>query len=305
MTPMMRATWIGSLSILLWAPLALLSRTLANIPAFQLVALAFGLASLISLALWLKRGDRILTRLKQPIGVWVLSVAGFFGYHFLYFMALRMAPPLEVSMIIGVWPLMMALLSSFFTKERLGAAYLAGTAAALIGAGLLITKGQAPRFDPSALGGYLLALSCAFVWALYTVLNGRYQAVPTDAVGGFCMATALLALICHFIMEDWVDPTTMEWVVIAIMGFGPMGIVFYVWDYGSKHGNIRVLGLLCFSLPLLSSACLIIAGYSEFTPLIVVSAFLIVGGACIGSEAIRLEWFGKKTMQEQGRLSQE
>lgn len=303
MTARMRATWIGSLAILIWAPLTLCSTIVVNIPAFQLEALAFGLASLISIIFWLKRGDNILLRLKQPIGAWGLSVFGLFGYHFLYFMALRMAPPLEVVMIIGVWPLAMALLSSFLTKEQLGGAYLAGTFAALFGAGLLVSKGQALSFDLSSFGGYALAFACMLVWSLYSVLNRYYKDVPTDAVGGFCMATSFLALICHLMLEDWIDPTLTEWVVIAIIGLGPMGIVFYIWDYGSKHGNVRLLGLFCFAIPLLSSACLILAGYSDFTPLVVVSAFLIVGGACIGSGAVRLKWSEKSSAKDRKNLT--
>ena len=33
--------------------------------------------------------------LRQPLVVWLVGVGGLFGYHALYFLALRFAPPAE------------------------------------------------------------------------------------------------------------------------------------------------------------------------------------------------------------------
>ena len=51
--------------------------------------------------------------------------------------------------------------------------------------------------------GYLLALGCAFVWSSYSVLSRRLKAAPTEAVAGFCLATAALAALCHFLFEPY------------------------------------------------------------------------------------------------------
>jgi len=47
-----RATCAGSLTLLLWALLALLLRTAASLPPFQLAAMAFAVSSSLGLA-WL------------------------------------------------------------------------------------------------------------------------------------------------------------------------------------------------------------------------------------------------------------
>lgn len=46
-----------------------------------------------------------LALLKQPAKVWVIGIAGLFGYHFLYFTALRNAPAVEAGLIAYLWPL--------------------------------------------------------------------------------------------------------------------------------------------------------------------------------------------------------
>jgi len=43
--------------------------------------------------------------------------------------------------------------------------------------------------------GYAMAGACALTWSAYSVLNRRFGQVPTDTVGGFCAATAVLAAI--------------------------------------------------------------------------------------------------------------
>jgi len=45
-----RATWAGSLALLLWALLALLSRAAANLPPFQFAVMAFAVSGSLGLA---------------------------------------------------------------------------------------------------------------------------------------------------------------------------------------------------------------------------------------------------------------
>ena len=77
-----RATLTGSVAVLMWATLALLTASSGKVPPFQLIAMAFALASLMVLAKWLVRGEPILSYLRQPPAAWALGVAGLFGYHF-------------------------------------------------------------------------------------------------------------------------------------------------------------------------------------------------------------------------------
>ncbi|MFX6842452.1 EamA family transporter, partial [Acinetobacter baumannii] len=95
------------------------------------------------------------------------------------------------------------------------------------------------------------AFVAAFIWAGYSVMSRKFAAVPTDAVAGFCLATALLATVCHLVLETTVWPeTTAQWLAIAALGIGPVGIAFFVWDIGMKRGDIRVLGAASYATPL-------------------------------------------------------
>lgn len=282
-TPAMRrATLIGATAVLMWSTLALLTTLAGAIPPFQLVAMAFALAFVIGLAWTVGQGRPALGALRQRPVVWILGVGGLFGFHFLFFVALRLAPPVEANLINYTWPLLIVLFSALLPGERLRWWHLAGAFLGLTGAALLITRGgidlRAEHF-----AGYAAAVASALVWAGYSVLSRRVGDVPTDAVGGFCGATALLALLCHLALEETVRPDGTALLAILGLGLGPVGLAFFVWDHGVKRGDIRALGAFAYAAPLLSTVLLIASGRGEPSWRVGVAGLLIVGGAVLAA----------------------
>lgn len=278
-----RATLIGALALALWASLAVLTTATGGMPPFLLVALSFALAAAVGMVVQVVRGRDPLARLRQPAGAWALSVGGLFGYHALYFLALKTAPAVEANLVNYLWPLLIVLFSAFLPGARLSPRHLAGAALGFAGAALLILgKGEAGG-APRHLAGYAAALACAVVWAGYSVANRRYRAVPSDAVAGFCAATALLAGLAHLLFEPAYLPRASEWLAVLAMGLGPAGTAFIVWDHGVKHGDVRTLGTLAYATPLVSTLLLVLVGGGELDMRVAAAALLIVVGAAIGS----------------------
>ncbi len=283
----LRATAIGAIAVALWATLALLTTAAQPVPPFQLMALTFGIAFLLALGKWivarLGGGPPVLSHLRQPVRVWALGVAGLYGYHFFYFTALGNAPPADASLIAFLWPLLIVLLSALLPGERLRWWHLAGGVAGLVGAGLLVTRGGGMALRPEYTLGYLAALACAFTWSIYSVISRRFGDVPSDAVGGFCGITAVLGLISHVLFEQTLWPDASGWLAVIALGIGPVGAAFFVWDYGVKHGDIKALGALAYTAPLLSTLLLILFGRAAPSWTIALACLLIVGGAVLAS----------------------
>src|SRR6185436_14848790 len=112
------ATLIGLTAILMWSLLAVLTVATGNIPAFQLAAMTFAIGALVALGSFLWRPDAF-HALKQPPIAWMVGVGGLFGYHALYFLALRFAPPAEAGLLNYLWPLLIVLFSALLPGERL------------------------------------------------------------------------------------------------------------------------------------------------------------------------------------------
>lgn len=283
MDSQLRATLIGASTILMWSTLALFTALSGQVPPFQLIALSFPVGFFISLGLWLRRGEGLVKPLKLPGRVWALGIYGLFGYHFFYFLALKNSPAVEANLINYLWPLLIVVFATFLPGERLRWFHLAGAGAGFIGAALLVTKGQSLNFEPAYTLGYVSAVVCAVIWASYSVLSRLFGAIPTDSVGGFCGATALLALVCHLLFEQWVWPSGLEWLAIGLMGLGPVGAAFFTWDHGVKRGNIKVLGAFAYAAPLLSTLLLVLFGLAQPSWVIAAACLFIVGGAALAA----------------------
>ena len=289
-----RATFVGFGAILLWALLALFTtgavdRVGAPLPPFQLIAMTFGIAFAASLL----RGYRLKTRTgaspfaawRQRPTVWLLGAGGLFFYHLFYFTALGNAPAVDASLICFLWPLLIVLLSSLLPGERLTLVHVVGATMGFAGAALIPLEraGWTLQFEAQYWLGYLAAGACALTWSGYSVLSRRVGDVPTDAVGGFCGATALLGLIAHLVVETTMMPSPMAWLAIIGLGIGPVGLAFFLWDFGVKRGDIKLLAVAAYLSPLLSTIALVAAGEARATPVLAVACLLIVGGATVAS----------------------
>lgn len=282
---MARATLVGFLAVAMWATLALLTAASGKMPPFQLAAITFAIGTCVGLV------ARLFTPKAAPAPippqVWVIGIAGLFGYHFLYFTALRNAPAVEASLIAYLWPLFIVLGSALMPGERLRWFHVAGALLGLAGTFLIVTGGGGMEFDRRYLFGYAMAGACAFVWSGYSLLSRRFPAVPTSVVTWFCLATAILSLGCHLLLEETIWPADAgEWLAVLGLGLMPVGAAFYVWDYGVKHGNIQVLGAASYAAPLLSTLVLIAAGTAEATAQIAAACLLITAGAVLAAKSL-------------------
>jgi drug/metabolite transporter (DMT)-like permease len=277
------ATLIGLTAILMWSLLSVLTVATGKIPPFQLAAVTFAIGALVGALTWIRRGEGI-KALRQPPVAWVVGVGGLFGYHALYFLALRYAPPAEAGLLNYLWPLLIVLFSSLLPGERLAPHHVIGAVLGLVGTVLLLAGGTT-GFAPGQVPGLIAAFVAAFVWATYSVLSRRLKSVPTDAVAGFCAATALLAALMHRLVESTIWPeTTLQWLCVLALGIGPVGAAFYTWDIGMKRGDIRVLGAASYATPLLSTAFLVVAGFARPSANIALAAVLIAGGGLIAAK---------------------
>ena len=279
-----RATAVGFCAVLLWALLALFTVGSAPTPPFLLNTLCFGLGGTLGL-IWAAATGALSSLRSVPLRVYLIGTLGLFGYHALYFSALRIAPAAEAGLIAYLWPLLIVLFSGLLPGEMLRKGHVFGALLGFAGAALIITGGGT-GFSGQHLPGYALAGLCAVTWSGYSVLSRSVGEIPTASVAVFCLASAALSLPLHLIWEETVLPATaLGWAAIIGLGLGPVGLAFYVWDIGVKQGDIQLLGTASYAAPLLSTLVLVIAGVAAPSYLLLWAALLITGGAAIAARA--------------------
>jgi len=254
------ATGHGVAAILLWSSFALLAVFTADLPPFQVLATGFAIGGALGVGVLALRGRGALAQMRQPLPAFALAVVALFGYHALYFFAFRHAPAVEVNLINYLWPLLIVVFAAFLPGVRPRVGQFAGTAIALLGVIVMLTRGEGMAPDPAHRAGHLAALGAALTWATYSVLNRRFRKVPTAAMAGSCVAVAILAALVHFSVEVTRSPSAAQWAALVLMGAGPVGVAFWLWDSGTKHGNLALLGTLSYAGPLLSTLLLLLGG---------------------------------------------
>jgi drug/metabolite transporter (DMT)-like permease len=249
------------------------------VPPFLLTGLSLLVGSLIALPL--SRFD--FRQWRVPASTLALGVYGLFAYHFLLFIALRHAPPVQANLVNYLWPLGIVVMAPLFLPGvSLTARHVLAALIGFAGAVLAIL-GRGSAGETVWAWGYIPALASAFIWASYSLLTKRVRAFPTAAIGSFALASGLLSLLCHAWLEPATELSARDWGLIALLGLGPLGGAFFLWDAALKRGDARQIGVLSFLTPLLSTLTLLWVRGEAPSASVVLAAVMIIGAAVMAT----------------------
>mgnify|MGYP003584476319 FL=1 len=274
-------------AVLLWASLATLGVRLRHVPPFLLTGLGLLVGALVAIPM--SRGKWQAWRVA-PITL-LVGVVGLFGYHALLFAAFQLAPAIQVNLINYLWPLLIVVLAPLYLPNlplrmvHIVAALLgfAGAVLALVDGAMATGVSLVASLSGSTLLGYALAATAAWFWASYSLLSRRVPPYATVAVGGLCLCAGLLSLCCHWLFEPSVTLSLQDWLLIALLGLGPLGGAFFVWDAALKRTDPRTVGLLAFLTPLLSTTLLLFNNGQMPSLLLALATAMIMGAAIVGT----------------------
>lgn len=263
-------------AVLFWASLASIGAGLAHIPPLLLTGLGLTIGSLLSLPI---SGFK-LSGLKVSPVVLAVGVYGLLGFHLALFAALQTAPAIQANLINYLWPLLLVLLAPLFIKTKLTLRQVLAAVIGFVGAALAIASGG--NLSGGFEIGYLYAFAAAIIWATYSLMTKRLGNFSTASVGTFALVSGLLSILGHFLLEPAAVISPNDWWLLLLMGLGPLGGAFYLWDYALKNGSAQRVGLISFATPLLSTTLLILSTGTTPSPLLLASAALIIGAAVMG-----------------------
>ena len=267
-------------AIALWASLASLGVSLTHIPPFLLTGIALIIGSVPAWPFVLRDPSQW----RIPARTLALGVYGLFAYHFLLFIALRHAPPVEANLVNYLWPLLIVVLAPMVLPGV--ALRLPHVLAALLGfGGAAIAMVGGRELSGTLAWGYLPALAAAFIWATYSLLTKRVAAFPTTAIGLFGLVSGVLSLLCHVVLEPAASLQARDWALLAVLGLGPLGASFFLWDKALKLGDARHIGILSYITPLASTALLLLVSGRPFSWSIAISTAMIISAAVLGMRA--------------------
>lgn len=175
-----------------------------------------------------------------------MGLTGIFLYNLCFFGALAHIPAGRTALIVSLTPIVTALMASLVFRERLGSKRWAGIGVALIGALVVITRGDlagAMRDIGESIGlGEILMSLAVLNWAAYTLIS-RKTTESMSPIAATAYATLWgLAFISVGAMGElgsvrWASLGWQVWT--SIFYLGAIGtVVAFIW----YHQGIRAVG---------------------------------------------------------------
>ncbi|MGW5669373.1 DMT family transporter [Micromonospora sp. NPDC003776] len=162
-------------AVLSWGVMfPVLASALTRVDALNLTTARYVLAAAVLLALLLAReGLGALRAGRRGAEVVVLGVVGFAGFNVLTNLALGHAAPQQIALFAATTPLVTQLVRWARDGVRPQPALLGLSLVALVGVGLVITRGRLDGLGQFGVGG-LLMIGAVVSWAIYTHGAGRF-----------------------------------------------------------------------------------------------------------------------------------
>jgi drug/metabolite transporter (DMT)-like permease len=265
-------------AVLLWGSLASLAISLDTVPPLLMTGIGLVAGSTIALPI---SGFKI-RRLIPKKRVLMVGVYGLLGYHFALFAGLQNAPSVQANLVNYLWPILVVLLAPLFIKgTKLTYMHWIAGVLGFSGAALAILSGT--ELVGGFAVGYLYAGIAALIFSSYSLISKGLADSPTAAVGGYSFVAGVLAIISHFTFETAATIEPIQWLWLVLMGLGPLGGSFYLWDYALKHAPAQRVGTIAFFTPLISTVLLLTVTDQRMTPTLGLSAALILLAAIFGS----------------------
>lgn len=182
--------------------------------------------------------DGKLPRLQRRHLPWILLLgfSGVFFYSIFFFGGLQTTEAGRAALIVALNPVVIALVASLIFKEPLTPLKLAGIGTSLVGAAIIISKGDLAALLSHGIGrGDLLMLGCVASWVVYTLTGKRVMqnVSPLVATTYACIVgTAALSGLAlrEGLVKNWMQVAPGAW--IGVLYLGVLGTAAgFLWYY--------------------------------------------------------------------------
>lgn len=225
------------LTAIFWGGTFVAGRSLAqNVGPFSAAFFRFAVASVFLVFLtWKIEGKLPVTKGSQIFSVLLLGLTGVFCYNLFFFKGLKLIEAGRAAIIIANNPILIALFSAVFFKEKLNAVKVAGIVISVSGAMVAISRGNLAELLEGNLGwGEFYIFLCVASWVVFSLLGKSVMSGLSPLASVTCSSiTGTLLLFIPAFREDLthcLDYSISDWGNILYLGF--FGTVLgFVWFY--------------------------------------------------------------------------
>ena len=200
----------------------------------------------------------------------LLGLIGHTLYQTLFINGLARTTPANSSLLMATSPIWVAVLSHFLRIERAASLTWAGIGVSFSGIVLLILGGGGVSLGATTFVGDLLLLSCAVIWALYTMLVGT---VPLLLLG----IPALRG-------QDWRAATPGAWGALLFSGLLAVTAGYVVWYASVQRVGSARTAVYSNLTPVVAIVFAWAVTGSTLAPLQIAGAAVVLGGLVLARQ---------------------
>jgi len=291
------ATTMGVVAIVLWsctvAVARELSETVGTTTASAIMLLGGGLVGCGHAALRHRLGAILALPSRYLLGCGGLFVTYMVCLYLAIGLASSRQQAIEVGIINYLWPGLTLLFAVPLLGTRVRWTFAPGVVLAFGGAALaplrpgeysLGALGQSLLANPLP---YVLALTAAVSWALYSVLSRRLAAEqPTGAVPIFAVAAGLVLAGLRLVLHEQSHFGVRAAVELGFMALFPVLLAYGLWDRAMRRGNVTLVAALSYFAPLLSTVVSLLYLEVKPSPTLWPACALVIAGALVCERSV-------------------
>jgi drug/metabolite transporter (DMT)-like permease len=265
-----------------------------HLDAYSIAFLRFATASALLLTLlWIQERGFPRPSKGQLVPILLLGMTGIFTYNVLFFKGLQRIEAGRASLIVATCPAFIAVASVLLLGERLNLAKALGIPLSMLGAIVVISKGDLRQIGAGGIGwGELFILGCVLSWTAYSLIGkivmGRLSPLVSVAYSAVVGAVALLVpALANGLASSLRHASWLDWASILYLAlFGT--VIGFVWFYqGVKAvGPIRA-GLFINFVPLSAVLLAFAILHEGITWSLAAGAVLVLSGVCLTNRGPR------------------
>jgi drug/metabolite transporter (DMT)-like permease len=280
------------LAVIFWSGAFIAGKySIKEFPPFTLTFLRFSIAFIVIFFFMVKFEKNWKIKLKDTPYFIFLGIIGMFGYHVLFFIALKYTTVINSSLIgAALNPLTTTLLAVFLLKDKLSFKKAGWISLSIIGAFLTITEGNLKLLFQSGINvGDLCMIIAVLCWAVYTVASKKVSLkFPPLVIITYSFLFCSLILIPFALMErPWTflgKTSSTGWLSILYMAIFPSVIGFLIQQISVKKIGPRRTSMFIFLVPVFSIILSVLILKEVFHPIKIFSSLLIIIGVYFSTQ---------------------
>lgn len=279
----LRNNWKPLVSVILWGASFVATKSLLDSLSplgIIYIRLIFGISSAFMIALLRKR--KFSLKKKDIKGIFILAIISI-THLWIQVTGMQYTSASNTGWIIGIIPVIMAIMGFLFYKERMTFFQLIGAGISFSGLLVLISKGDLKSINFISNFGDLLVLGSAFTWSIYSFFGRKVTLeYPPSLTILYLFITMLFLLSPITISTDFFNRvyslSSIDWSALVFLGIFCSGLAYVLWAEAMNEMPANRVGAFLYLEPFVTVFTAWLFLNENITLLMMLSGIVIIIG---------------------------